>query len=64
MICVGASREVQAILSVYLSTLLSGYGTGFSAVAVPGIQEEKRCDSWSETRFNTFFSDNIKYYEM
>ena len=32
----------SAILSVYLSTFLAGYGTGFSAVAVPGIQEEMR----------------------
>ena len=43
-----AGGEVQAILSVYISTLLSGYGTGFSAVAVPGIQEEMRCDSFFE----------------
>ena len=44
MLCVsvGPGREVQAILSVYLSTFLAGYGTGFSAVAVPGIQEEMR----------------------
>ena len=41
-VLVGPGREVQAILSVYLSTLLSGYGTGFSAVAVPGIQQERR----------------------
>ena len=37
---VGLGREVQAILSLYLGTLLDGYGVGFSAVAVPDIKEE------------------------
>ena len=41
-VLVGAGREIQAILSVYLSTLLAGYGTGFSAVALPGIKQEMR----------------------
>ena len=54
MFCVGASREIQAILSVYLSTLLSGYGTGFSAVAVPGIQEEIRCDKYQTVGFSSW----------
>ena len=41
-VLVGPGRELEAILSVYLSTLLSGYGTGFSALAVPGIKEDMR----------------------
>ena len=39
---VGGRRELQAILTVYLSTLLSGYSSGFSAVAVPAMREEVR----------------------
>ena len=39
---VGLRREIQAILSIYLSTWLLGLSTGFSAVAMPGIQEERR----------------------
>ena len=44
MFCVlcGPSGELQAIISVYLSTILSGFATGFSAVALPSIEEEMR----------------------
>ena len=38
----GPAREVQAILSLYLATLLTGYNFGFSAVAVPDIKQEMR----------------------
>ena len=37
---VGLRRELQSILTIYLATLLNGYSSGFSAVAVPGIKEE------------------------
>ena len=37
---VGLRRELQSILTMYLATLLNGYSSGFSAVAVPGIKEE------------------------
>ena len=36
----GGRRELGAILTVYLGTLLSGYSSGFSAVALPGMREE------------------------
>ena len=39
---VGLARELQAILSLYLGTLLSGYNMGFSAVAIPDIKAEMR----------------------
>ena len=39
---VAGRRELEAILTVYLGTLLSGYSSGFSAVAVPGMREEAR----------------------
>ena len=38
-------RELQAILTLYLGTILTGYNLGFSAVAIPDIKEEKR---WEE----------------
>ena len=42
---VGLRRELQSILTMYLATLLNGYSSGFSAVAVPDIKEEmeRRC---------------------
>ena len=42
LIELGLGRELQAILSLYLGPLLSGYMLGFSAVAGPGIREELR----------------------
>ena len=39
---VAAMRETRTILTIYLSTLLTGYSTGFSAVASPDIKEERR----------------------
>ena len=42
VIDVGERRELEAILSLYLTTLLLGCSNGFSAVAVPGIKEEMR----------------------
>ena len=39
---VGLVREAGTILAIYLSTLLTGYSTGFSAVAVPDIKVERR----------------------
>ena len=38
------SRELQAILTLYLGTILTGYNLGFSAVAIPDIKEERRCE--------------------
>ena len=37
-------RELQAILTVYLCTLLSGYSMGFSAIAIPDIKNKMRYD--------------------
>ena len=42
---VGGRRELQAILTLYLGTLLSGYSSGFSAVSVPAMREEVRSNS-------------------
>ena len=39
---VGLRRELQSILTIYLSMLLNGYSSGFSAMAVPDIKEEMR----------------------
>ena len=39
---VGLMREGGTILAIYLSTLLTGYSTGFSAVAVPDIKLDRR----------------------
>ena len=38
----GLPRELLAILSLYLGTLLNGYSFGFSAVAIPDINNEMR----------------------
>ena len=35
-------REAHAVLTVYLSTLLGGFGMGFSAVAIPDIKNEMK----------------------
>ena len=40
----GLLRELQAILTVYLCTLLSGYSMGFSAIAIPDIKNKMRYD--------------------
>ena len=37
---VGLRRELQSILTIYLSLLLQGYSSGFSAVALPDIKDE------------------------
>ena len=33
-------REVQIILTLYLGTLLGGFSSGFSSIALPGIKQE------------------------
>ena len=38
----GLCRELQAILTVYTCSLLSGYSLGFSAVAIPDIKSNMR----------------------
>ena len=38
----GFARELQAILTLYLGTVLIGFSIGFSAVAIPDIKEEMR----------------------
>ena len=38
----GLPRELVAILSLYLGTLLNGYSFAFSAVAIPDIKIEMR----------------------
>lgn len=44
----GLVRELQAILTLYIGPLLSGFSMGFSAVAVPDMKEEMRL----EVKFN------------
>merc|ERR1719225_2614790 len=38
----GFFRELWAILTLYLSTFLTGYGIGFAAVAIPDMKTEIR----------------------
>lgn len=38
----GLARELQAILTLYLGTVLGGYSMGFSAVAIPDIKLDMR----------------------
>ena len=40
----GLRRELQAILTLYIGPLLSGFSMGFSAVAVPDMKEEMRLE--------------------
>ena len=40
-------REVRAIVTVYLATLLGGYSNGFSAIAIPDIKAEMAADNGS-----------------
>ena len=43
----GLLREVRAIVTVYLATLLGGYSNGFSAIAIPDIKVEMTADNGS-----------------
>lgn len=36
----GGWREYQAVLTLYLGTIIRGYNMGFSSIAIPGIQLE------------------------
>ena len=54
---VGLVRETGTILAIYLSTLLTGYSTGFSAVAVPDIKVDRRWWRW-----NDISNDKISKY--
>ena len=36
------ARELQAIITLYLGTLMGGYAMGWSAVAVPDMREDMR----------------------
>ena len=36
----GLMRELQAILTLYLATILAGFNHGFSATTIPAIKEE------------------------
>ena len=36
----GLVRELQAILTLYIGTLLGGFSMGFSAVTIPDIKQE------------------------
>ena len=38
----GFLRELQAILTLYLGTVLIGFSIGYSAVAIPDIKNEMR----------------------
>ena len=38
----GMRREFQAIVTLYLGTLLGGYSMGLSAVAIPDMKNEMR----------------------
>jgi len=36
----GLIRELQAIMTLYIGTVLSGFNMGLSAISIPGIKEE------------------------
>ena len=36
----GLARELQAIITLYLGTLLGGYSMGFSAIAIPDMKND------------------------
>ena len=38
----GLARELQAIITLYLGTLLGGYSMGFSAIAIPDMKHDMR----------------------
>ena len=38
----GMARELQAIVTLYLGTLLGGYSMGFSAIAIPDMKNDMR----------------------
>ena len=40
VINLGLVRELQAILTLYIATVLSGFNMGFSAISIPVIKEE------------------------
>jgi hypothetical protein len=37
---VGLMRELQAILTLYLGTVMGGFNMGYSAVTIPDIKQE------------------------
>ena len=56
-ISTGFARELQAILTLYLGTVLIGFSMGFSAVAIPDINNEMRNTFYWLNHFN-----NLKEY--
>ena len=40
VINIGLIRELQAILTLYMFTVLSGFSMGFSAISIPDIKKE------------------------
>ena len=38
----GVLRQLQAILTLYLGTILIGVSIGFSAIAIPDMKQEMR----------------------
>ena len=55
-------RELQAILTVYLCTLLSGYSMGFSAIAIPDIKNKMRYDKKDDTIYTVIVSTDTKTF--
>ena len=51
----GLIRELQAILTLYIGTVLSGFNMGFSAVAIPDIKQE-----WNMKGNSTSFLSRIE----
>ena len=41
----GFIREAQAIVTLYVGSLMAGYAMGFSAVAIPDIVEEQKANT-------------------
>ena len=49
VINLGLVRELQAILTLYIATVLSGFSMGFSAISIPGIKEDMSLNSNQST---------------
>ena len=57
----GFARELQAILTLYLGTVLIGFSMGYSAVAIPDINNEMRnIFYWLNPMFSSFNMINLK----
>ena len=59
---VGLVRETGTIITIYLSTLLTGYSTGFSAVAVPDIKMDGANTSDSDNQVTGAQDEDLSWF--